>query len=323
MPESKPLVTHMFTADPRAHVFDGRIYVYPSHDIDAGVPEDDEGAHFDMRDCHVLSMDEVGGEVTDHGVALSVSDVPWGGRQLWSNDANEKNGTYYMYFPLKDKDDVFRIGVATSSTPYGPFKAEPEPIAGSFSIDTCAFRDDDGSYYLYFGGIWGGQLQRWRTGTYNPTEPRDPDDNGPALGPRVARLSDDMLSFAEPVREVQVLDKDGSPILQQDRTRRFFEATWMHKYNGTYYLSYSTGDTHLLVYATGDNPYGPFTYQGVILTPVLGWTTHHSIVEFKDRWYLFYHDSSLSGGTTHLRSVKVAELHYNADGSIVTLDGMQ
>ena len=74
--------------------------------------------------------------------------------------------------------------------------------------------------------------------------------------------------------------------------------TWMHKYNGKYYFSYSTGDTHFLCYAIGDNPYGPFTYKGVILTPVIGWTTHHSIVEYKGKWYLFHHDSVPSGGRT-------------------------
>lgn len=321
MPTSRPLVTHMYAADPRAHVFDGRIYVYPSHDIDAGTPENDEGDHFDMRDCHVLSMDEVGGEVTDHGVALSIDDIPWAGRQLWSNDAAYRDGTYFLYFPLKDRDDVFRIGVATSPVPHGPFTAEPEPIEGSFSIDPCVFRDDDGTHYMYFGGLWGGQLQRWRTGTYDPTAPRDPSDDGPALGPRVVRLREDMRGFAEPVREVRILDERGEPIRQQDRERRFFEACWMHRYDGRYYLSYSTGDTHLIVYAIGDDPYGPFTYQGVVLTPVLGWTTHHSIVEFKGKWYLFYHDSSLSGGKTHLRSTKVAELAYRPDGSIVTIDG--
>ena len=321
MPGSTPLVTHMYTADPRAHVFEGRIYVYPSHDIEAGVPENDEGDHFDMRDFHVISMDEVGGPVTDHGVALALEDVPWAARQMWSNDAAEKDGTYYMYFPAKDRDGVFRIGVATSSSPGGPFRAQPTPIEGSFGIDPCVFRDDDGTYYMYFGGLWGGQLQRWRTGSYDAAAPRDPMDDGPALGPRVARLSDDMLSFAEPVREIQILDQSGAPITQQDRERRFFEACWMHRYQGKYYLSYSTGDTHLLVYATGDDPYGPFTYQGVILTPVLGWTTHHSIIEHKGKWWLFYHDSSLSGGKTHLRSVKVAELEYRPDGSIVTIDG--
>ena len=321
MAASKPLVTHIFTADPRAHVFEGRIYVYPSHDIEAGVPEDDEGGHFDMRDYHVLSMDEPGGPVTDHGVVLDIDQVPWAERQMWSNDAAEKDGTYYMYFPAKDRAGVFRIGVATSPRPEGPFAPEPAPMPGSFSIDPCAFRDDDGAYYLYFGGLWGGQLQRWRTGAYDESEPRDPAGDGPALGPRVARLSADMKTFAEPVREIRIVDERGEPIRQQDRERRFFEACWMHRHEGRYYLSYSTGDTHLLVYATGDSPYGPFTYRGVILTPVIGWTTHHSILEFGGRWWLFYHDASLSGGKTHLRSAKVTELRYREDGTIETIEG--
>lgn len=324
MPQSKSIFTDSYQADPRAHVFNGRVYIYPSHDIDAGVPEDDEGGHFDMRDYHVLSLDDLpNGKVTDSGPVLKIGDVPWAKRQLWSNDCAEKDGTYYMYFPAKDAKDTFYIGVATSKKPDGPFVAEPKPIEGSFGIDPCAFKDSDGQYYLYFGGLWGGQLQRWRTGTYNPNEPRDPTDNGPALGPKIAKLSADMKSFAEPVRTIKILDQDGKELLQQDRNRRFFEACWMHKYNGKYYLSYSTGDTHLLVYATGDNPYGPFTYQGVILTPVVGWTTHHSILEYKGKWWLFYHDSTVSGGKTHLRSPKIAELKYNPDGTIVTLDGMR
>jgi hypothetical protein len=321
MAASEPLVTHMYTADPRAHVFEGRIYVYPSHDVDAGTPENDFGDHFDMQDYHVLSMERIGGEVTDHGVALHLRDVPWAARQMWSNDAAHRDGTYYVYFPAKDADDVFRIGVARSASPAGPFTAEPEPIPGSFSIDPSVFEDEDGAHYIYFGGIWGGQLQRWRTGSYDPTVGQEPDDDNPAIGPRVARLSDDMLGFAEEPREIRILDEAGRPILANDHERRFFEAAWMHRYRGTYYLSYSTGDTHLLVYATGDNPYGPFTYQGVVLTPVQGWTTHHSIVEFGGKWYLFYHDTSLSGGRTHLRSVKVAELTYRPDGSIVTIEG--
>jgi len=316
------LVTHMYAADPRAHVFEGKIYVYPSHDIDAGIPENDDGDHFAMVDYHVLSLEDVTGEVTDHGVALRLEDVPWAAKQLWSNDVAYKNGTYYMYFPAKDHDGVFRIGVATSSSPAGPFTPRPEPMKRAFSIDPAVFEDDDGTHYMYFGGIWGGQLQRWEKGTYDPTVPPEPSGDRPALGPRVARLADDMLELAEEPREIQILDPSGEPIKADDHDRRFFEAAWMHKYQGTYYLSYSTGDTHKLVYATGDNPYGPFTYRGVILTPVVGWTTHHSIVEYKGKWYLFYHDSTLSGGKTHLRSAKVTELHYRPDGSIVTLDGM-
>ena len=331
---SPPLVTHMYTADPSAHVFEGKIYIYPSHDIASGIPQDDLGSHFDMKDYHVFSMESIDGEVTDHGVVLSIEDVPWAGRQMWAPDAAYKDGTYYLYFPAKDKEDIFRIGVATSTSPAGPFEAEPEPIAGSYSIDPAVFEDTDGTFYMYFGGIWGGQLQRWSTGTYNPND-EYPEDDQPALSPKVVRMSDDMLSFAEEVRDVQILsdrvpagnladgrraDENGEPLRAGDNERRFFEAAWVHKYNDQYYFSYSTGDTHYIAYATGDNPYGPFTYQGVILNPVLGWTNHHSIVEFQGQWYLFYHDSQLSGGQTHLRNIKVTELTHRPDGTIETID---
>ena len=131
---------------------------------------------------------------------------------------------------------------------------------------------------------------------------------------------DDMVSFAEPVREVVILDETGKPLLARDNARRFFEAAWLHTYNGVYYLSYSTGDTHFIVYATSASPYGPFTYRGKILEPVLGWTNHHSIVEFRGRWYLFYHDAQLSGGQTHLRNIKVTPLTHRPDGTIETID---
>ncbi len=316
---SQPLITEIYTADPSAHVFNGKIYIYPSHDIEAGIPANDKGDHFDMRDYHVLSMEAIDGEVTDHGVALDIKDVPWAGRQMWAPDAAFKNDTYYLYFPVKDKEDIFRIGVATSSSPIGPFAAEAAPIEGSFSIDPAVFKDTDGSHYMYFGGIWGGQLQRWTTGSYNPSD-EYPADDAPAISPKVAKMSDDMLGFAEQPKDVQILDENGEPLKAGDNDRRFFEAAWLHLYNGTYYLSYSTGDTHFIVYATGDNPYGPFTYLGVVLNPVIGWTNHHSIVEFGGKWYLFYHDSSLSGGQTHLRSIKVTELVHRADGSIETIE---
>lgn len=315
----KPLVSHIYTADPSAHVFNGKIYIYPSHDIEANVPEDDEGAHFNMRDYHVLSMDKIGGKVTDHGVALDLKDIPWAGRQLWAPDAAYKNGTYYLYFPVKDKNDVFRIGVATSKSPVGPFKAEPKPIPGSYSIDPAVFTDTDGKSYMYFGGIWGGQLQRWHTGKYDKSLKTDlKKDNEPALSAKIARLSNDMLTFAEAPKDVQIVDKAGKPLLGGDHKRRFFEGGWMHKYKDTYYFSYSTGDTHLLAYGTSKSPYGPFTYQGVIMNPVTGWTTHHSIIPIKDKWYIFYHDVELSG-KTHLRNVKVRELKRRPDGSIETI----
>jgi Glycosyl hydrolases family 43 len=316
---AQPLVRDIYTADPSAHVFNGKIFIYPSHDIDAGVPADDLGSHFAMRDYRVLSMDAVGGKVTDHGIALDIKNVPWAGRQMWAPDAAEKAGKYYLYFPVKDKQDVFRIGAAVGSNPAGPFTAQPEPIKGSYSIDPAVFKDSDGKYYMYFGGIWGGQLQRWASGAYKPADVYPAKDQ-PALSAKVARLGDDMVSFAEAPKDVVLVDENGKPLPAGDNGRRFFEAAWLHKYNGTYYFSYSTGDTHFIMYATGTSPYGPFTVRGRILEPVLGWTNHHSIVEFQGKWYLFYHDAQLSGGQTHLRNVKVTELKYRPDGSIVTID---
>ena len=316
---SQPLVTHMYTADPSAHVFNGRIYIYPSHDVDGGAAFDDDGGHFRMEDYHVFSMDKPFAEVIDHGCALHVKDVPWAASQMWAPDAAHKDGKYYMFFPAKRPDGIFQIGVAVGDQPEGPFTAQPEPIKGSYSIDPAVFEDDDGAYYLYVGGLWGGQLQKYRNHEYSASN-EEPADDEPALGPTIGRLTDDLLEYAEPIREIQILDENGEPLKAGDHDRRFFEAPWVHKYNGKYYLSYSTGNTHFLCYAIADNPYGPFTYTGRILNPVVGWTTHQSICEYEGKWYLFYHDSTLSGGTTHLRSMKMTEITYDADGKIQTLE---
>ena len=321
MKKAKYLFPQDYMADPSAHVFEGKIYIYPSHDWESGIAENDNGDHFNMKDYHVFSLDEVDGPITDHGVVLAAENIPWSGRQLWDSDVAFKDGKYYLYFSLKDQNDIFRLGVAISDKPYGPFIPQENPIKGSYSIDPCVF-EDNGEYYIYFGGIWGGQLQRYRNNKALESA-AFPADNNPAICGKVARLRNDMLEFAEEPRDVVILDENRLPITQGDTDRRFFEASWMHKYNGKYYFSYSTGDTHLLCYAIGDNPYGPFTYKGVILTPVIGWTTHHSIVEYKGKWYLFHHDSVPSGGKTWLRSMKVVELEYNPDGTIKTIEGQE
>lgn len=319
---SAPLVSHMYTADPSAHVFDGKIYIYPSHDVQSEVEEDDSGAHFNMRDYHVFSMDNINATPVDHGRALDLDDIPWAKRQLWAPDAARKDGKYYLYFPAKDYDNIFRLGVAVSDSPTGPFIPQPEPMKGSFSIDPAVLQDGS-DYYIYWGGIWGGQLQKWRTGKYLSTgnSPYDdePADDEPAISPMVAKLSSDMLEFGEAPRPILILDKDGSPIKAGDHERRFFEAAWVHQYNGKYYFSYSTGNTHKIAYAIGDSPYGPFTYEGVILNPVQGWTNHHSIVAIDGKWFIFYHDTEISG-QTYLRNIKMTALTHNADGTIQTIN---
>ena len=316
---NEPLVTHIYTADPSAHVFDDKIYIYPSHDLDLEVESNDNGDQYVMVDYHVLSLDNVTASCVDHGEALHVNNVPWASKQMWAPDAAYKNGNYYLFFPARDKDDVFHIGVATSSSPAGPFTAQPDYLQGSYSIDPAVLVDDDNKAYIYFGGIWGGQLEKWQTGSYN-SDAEGPAGKTPAIGPRVAELSDDMLSLKETPIEIKIVDENGNPLLAEDEDRRYFEGPWVHKYNGYYYLSYSTGTTHYIVYAISKDPKGPFVYQGRILNPVIGWTSHHSIVQFKDKWYLFYHDSSLSGGIDNKRSVKFTELKYNEDGTIQTIN---
>lgn len=357
-----PLISHLYTADPSAHVFNGKIYIYPSHDRETEIAFNDNGDQYDMADYHVFSIDslevlekyatnasasasgttsranhkegeEEEAAVTDHGVVLRLEDVPWASKQLWAPDAayNPHTNEYVLFFPARDHKGIFRIGVATGSQPEGPFVAEKTYLAGSYSIDPAVLVDDDdgGEGYLYFGGLWGGQLQCYQRGdsddAFDETwtgaqEPHGADSV--ALGPRVAKLGRDFKTLAGPVRELAILDPaTGARIAADDHARRFFEAAWCHRRGSKYYFSYSTGDTHFLCWSVGDSPYGPFTYGGRLLEPVLGWTTHHSIVEFpaaSGRWWLFYHDCELSGGVNHLRSVKVREIWYDAEGRIVT-----
>lgn len=314
----EPLVRHIYTADPSAHVFDDVLYVFPSHDRDIETIDNDNGDQYDMNDYHVLALDSPEGPTRDLGCVLKLEDVPWASKQLWAPDATKRNGTVFLYFPARDKDGVFRIGVATAATPAGPFRAQPQPIAGTFSIDPCSF-DDEGTVYLSFGGLWGGQLEKWTTGSFR-AEGAGPAPTAPALCPKIAKLRPDGLELAEAPRDLVIVDEHGVPLRAGDEERRYFEGPWMHKRNGLYYFSYSTGTTHKIVYATATSPYGPFTFRGTILPPVLGWTTHHSIVEWKGRWWLFYHDCTLSGGVNHKRCVKMAPLEYGSDGSILPVE---
>jgi len=177
---------------------------------------------------------------------------------------------------------------------------------------------------MYYGGLWGGQMEKWQTGVYVQGPPfTQPGVDGPqgdesALLPYMAVLSDDMLQ-AQSIHRIEILGENGELLKASDTDKRFFEASWMHKFNGKYYFSYSTGDTHNLCYAEGDDPFGPFTYKDVLLEPVIGWTNHHSVVEFRGKWYLFYHDSTISGGHTQLRGIKFTELEISEDGTITPM----
>ena len=320
MIEKQPLITHMYTADPSVHVFNGKLYIYPSHDLDLDIASNDNGDQYMMEDYHVFRMEDMTKSPVDCGEILNVKNVKWAKMQMWDCDCAEKDGKYYLYFPARDKDGMFRFGVAVADKPEGPFIPEDNYMKGSYSIDLCAFKEDDGSYYLTFGGIWGGQLDQYRNNVWDKNN-KESEGDVPAVCPKIVKLAGNMKEFAEDPKDLVIVDKDGQPLKGRDHNRRFFEASWLFKKDGKYYFTYSTGDTHLLCWAVSDKLYGPYSYGGVILTPVLGWTTHHSIVQYKNQWYLFYHDCELSKGIDNKRNLKFCKLQFDADGGIVPVDG--
>lgn len=285
---TNPLVLDQFTADPTARVFEGRVYVYPSHDIHE--PPDYKGRPnwFVMEDYHVFSSDNLT-DWTDHGVILSRKDVPWADQEayaMWAPDAIEKGGKYYFYFPAMGKRGTsyqgFRIGVAIADSPTGPFRVQPEPIAGVQGIDPGVFIDKDGGAYMYWG---------FRDRLY------------------AAKLKDNMLEIEGEPRLIDELPKKG---LQ--------EGPFVFERNGIYYFTYPhvENKTERIEYATSTSPLGPFEWKGVIMDEHESgcWTNHHSIVEYRGQWYFFYHDKDLSPGFDKRRSMRAEELFFNADGTI-------
>ena len=284
---TNPLIMDQFTADPTARVFDGRIYVSPSHDIReppgyAGRPN-----WFVMEDYHVFSSDNLT-DWKDHGVILSRNDVPWVNHDayaMWAPDAVFKDGKYYFYFPAPVADTTngpgMRIGVAIADTPVGPFKALPTPIEGVKGIDPAVLIDKDGSAYLYWGlnKLFAAKLK-----------------------PNMTEIEGEPLTFDN-------LPKKG---LQ--------EGPFVFERNGVYYLTYPhvANKIERLEYATSSSPLGPFQWAGVILDESESgcWTVHHSIVDYKGQWYLFYHDRDLSPSFDKRRSIRADKLFFNADGTI-------
>ena len=280
-----PIIRDQFTADPAARVFEGKIYLYPSHDILAGEGRGRIG-WFCMEDYHVFSSDNLV-DWTDHGVIISQDKVPWANPKaysLWAPDAIYRNGKYFFYFPAPAKDTTlgrgFSIGVAVSDKPYGPFTPQPEPIRNARGIDPNPFIDKDGQAYLYWA----------------------------ARNIYVARVKDNMLELASEPQVIEGLPDKGLK-----------EGPYLFERNGRYYLTYPhvQDKTEQLEYAMGDSPMGPFKVMGVIMdaSPEC-WTNQQSILEFRGQWYLFYHHNDLSPNFDKNRSVRIDSLFFSDDGTI-------
>ena len=291
-----PIVRDQFTADPTARVFNGKVYLYPSHDIFP--PEGQRQNWFCMEDYHVFSSENLT-DWTDHGVIVSQNKVPWvrpDSYSMWAPDCVERNGKYYFYFPSAPKvGGGFAVGVAIADSPEGPFVPEPEPIKGIFGIDPCVLQASDGNAYIFWGN---GRCAK--------------------LKPNMKELADDTpkekVKFGE--REVEMY---GVHCLK-DLPNRQAEGPFAFEYNGNYYLTYPyvRENTEVLGYAMSKNPMGPYEYKGLIMPEHENkcWTNHHSIVNYKGQWYLFYHHNAFSPRDDKRRSVQIDKLNFNPDGTI-------
>ena len=282
-----PIVRNQFSADPSARVFGDRVYVYPSHDILATEGKGRVG-WFCMEDYHVFSSANLS-DWTDHGMIVTQNKVPWvkpDSYSMWAPDCIERNGKYYFYFPTAAKDTVtygrgFTIGVAVANKPEGPFVPEVNPIKGVRGIDPNVFIDKDGQAYLY-----------WSAGNIY-----------------VAKLKSNMLELDSEVKTLGDLPAKGLK-----------EGPYMFERNGIYYLTYPHVENKIerLEYAIGNNPLGPFKVTGVIMDESESgcWTNHHSVIQFKNQWYLFYHNKDYSPRFDKARSIRADSLSFNADGTI-------
>jgi hypothetical protein len=296
MPAQNPIIRDQFSADPTARVFNNKVYVYPSHDIVP--PEGQRQDWFCMEDYHVFSSENLT-DWTDHGVIVTQNKVPWvrpDSYSMWAPDCVERNGKYYFYFPSAPKGGMgFGVGVAIADSPEGPFVCESEPIKGINGIDPCVLLASDGNAYIFWG-------------------------NG-----RCAKLKDNMKEIADdtPKEKVKWGEREfemyGVNCLKGLPNRQA-EGPFAFEYNGNYYLTYPyvRENTEVLGYAMSKNPMGPYEYKGLIMAEHENgcWTNHHSIINYKGQWYLFYHHNDFSPRDDKRRSVCIEKLYFNADGTI-------
>jgi beta-xylosidase len=285
---ANPIITSIYTADPAPLVVGGTMYVYAGRDeAPAG------GGNFVMREWHVLSSTDAA-NWTDNGARANIATFPWAGADAWAGEVEPRNGKYYWYTSVNGNGAGWmNIGVAVGDSPLGPFTdakggpliSDSTPNSSGLNIDPTVFVDDDGQAYMYWGGYW---------------------------APRAVRLASNMV------------DTVGSVVTPTGLTN-YWEAPWMFKRNGLYYMMYAANDTNGCVtnsnyacqrYATATNPMGPWTHRGIVLGQVSSTTNHAGVVEFNGQWYIVYHNANAPGGGNFRRSVAVDRLYFNADGTI-------
>jgi MYXO-CTERM domain-containing protein len=286
-----PIVQTNYTADPAPMVYDGRLYVYTTHDEDVTVKD-----FFTMNDWRIYSTADMV-NWTDHGSPLSYKSFSWGTGDAWAGQCIPRNGKFYFYVPMNNSTGT-KIGVAVADTPIGPFKDAlgKALTSGSGYIDPTVFIDDDGQAYLYWGN--------------------------PDL--YYVKLNSDMISFPGSPTKVNLTTAGFGVRSKTDRATAYEEGPWFYKRNSLYYIVYPADSTpEKISYTTSSGPTGPWTFGGDIMAKQSGtgssFTNHPGMADFKGKSYFFYHNGALPGGGGYKRSVCVEEFTYGADGSIPTI----
>lgn len=287
-----PIIQTNYTADPAPMVYNGTVYLYTSHDEDKTVRN-----FFTMNDWRCYSSTDMV-NWTDHGAILSYKAFDWSRGDAWAGQCIYRNGKFYYYLPVNQKNGGNAIGVAVSDSPTGPFKdALGKPMLTGYGyIDPTVYIDDDGQAYLYWGNP-----NLWHV-----------------------KLNEDMVSYDQKFGIVKEDLKDenfGYRAKKIDnRTASYEEGPWLYKRNNKYYLIYPAGGVpEHLAYSTSTSPIGPWVYGDTIMHEIKeggAFTNHPGYIEFKGKPYLFYHSGDLPGGGGFKRSVCIETFKYNADGSI-------
>ena len=274
-------------ADPEGAVLDGQYWVFPTYSADF----DDQTFMDAFSSPDLVTW-------TKHPRVLDKKDVSWARRAMWAPAVMHANGKYYLFFSANDvhEGEVGGIGVATASRPEGPYKdalGKPlinEIVNGAQPIDQFVFRDDDGQYYMYYGG-WGHC--------------------------NVAKMSPDLMSI--------VPFADGSKF-REVTPENYVEGPFMLKRKGKYYFMWSEGGwggpDYCVAYAIADSPFGPFRRVGKILQqdPVVATGAgHHSVIQVpgKDEYYIVYHRRPLTETGRDCRETCIDRLYFDKQGNIV------
>lgn len=274
-------------ADPEGAVLDGQYWVFPTYSADF----DDQTFMDAFSSPDLVTW-------TKHPRVLDKKDVSWARRAMWAPAVMHANGKYYLFFSANDvhEGEVGGMGVATASRPEGPYKdalGKPlinEIVNGAQPIDQFVFRDDDGQYYMYYGG-WGHC--------------------------NVAKMSPDLMSI--------VPFADGSKF-REVTPENYVEGPFMLKRKGKYYFMWSEGGwggpDYCVAYAIADSPFGPFRRVGKILQQdpaVATGAGHHSVIQVpgKDEYYIVYHRRPLTETGRDCRETCIDRLYFDKQGNIV------